>query len=58
MARAEVGVEHLLRRAGFGASQDDLKQFEDMSVSGVLQYLLDYEAQPDDVDSKIGTAGC
>jgi uncharacterized protein (DUF1800 family) len=57
MARVELGVEHLLRRAGFGASQEDLKQFEDMSVSGVLQYLLDYEAQPDDVDSKIGTAG-
>jgi uncharacterized protein (DUF1800 family) len=57
MARVELGVEHLLRRAGFGASQEDLKQFEDMSVSAVLQYLLDYEAQPDDVDSKIGTAG-
>ena len=34
MARGELGVEHLLRRAGFGASQDDLKQFEGMSVSG------------------------
>jgi uncharacterized protein (DUF1800 family) len=57
MARAELGVEHLLRRAGFGASQDDLKQFEGMSVSAVLQSLLDFEAQPDDVDSKIGTPG-
>jgi uncharacterized protein (DUF1800 family) len=54
MARSETGVEHLLRRAGFGASQDDLKAFEDTSTSGVLQYLLDYERQPDDVDSKIG----
>ncbi len=57
MARSELGVEHLLRRAGFGASPDDLKQFEGMSVSGVLQSLLDFEAQPDDVDSKIGTPG-
>jgi len=57
MARGELGVEHLLRRAGFGASQDDLKQFEGMSVSAVLQTLLDYESQPDDVDAKIGTAG-
>ena len=57
MARGEQGVEHLLRRAGFGASRDDLKQFEGRSVSAVLQSLLDYESQPDDVDSKIGTPG-
>jgi uncharacterized protein (DUF1800 family) len=57
MARGELGVEHLLRRAGFGASQDDLKQFEGKSVSAVLQSLLDFEAQPDDVDAKIGTPG-
>jgi uncharacterized protein (DUF1800 family) len=57
MARSELGVEHLLRRAGFGASQDDLTQYEGMSVSAVLQSLLDYQAQPDDVDSKIGTPG-
>jgi len=54
MARSELGVEHLLRRAGFGASQDDLKAFEGASTSGVLQSLLEYERQPDDVDSKIG----
>ena len=54
MARSELGVEHLLRRAGFGASQDDLKAFEGMSTNAVLQQLLDYEEQPDDVDSKIG----
>jgi uncharacterized protein (DUF1800 family) len=54
MARSETGVEHLLRRAGFGASQDDLKEFEGLSTNGVLQRLLDYEDLPDDVDSKIG----
>jgi uncharacterized protein (DUF1800 family) len=54
MARSELGVDHLFRRAGFGASQDDLKEFEGTSRSGVLQYLLDYDEQPDDVDSKIG----
>jgi len=54
MARSETGVEHLLRRAGFGASQDDLKAFENTSTSGVLDYLLDYGRQADDVDSKIG----
>jgi uncharacterized protein (DUF1800 family) len=54
MARGQPGVEHLLRRAGFGASQDELKVFEDMSTFGALEHLLDYERQPDDVDSKIG----
>jgi hypothetical protein len=54
MARGRTGIEHLLRRAGFGASPADLASFEDMSMSGVLDYLLDYEDQPDDVDSKIG----
>src|SRR5262247_3241792 len=54
MARSETGVEHLLRRAGFGASEDDLKAFENTSTSGVLDYLIDYERQADDVDSKIG----
>jgi uncharacterized protein (DUF1800 family) len=54
MARGQLGVEHLLRRAGFGASQDELKSFEGTSTFGVLQYLLDYQQQPDDVDSKIG----
>ncbi len=54
MARSELGVDHLLRRAGFGATEDDLKEFEGSSTSEVLQYLLDYEGQPDDVDEKIG----
>src|SRR5262245_37693675 len=54
MARSELGVAHLLRRAGFGASQSELEAFEGKSTSDVLQYLLDYEQQPDDVDSKIG----
>jgi uncharacterized protein (DUF1800 family) len=54
MARGRTGVEHLLRRAGFGASPADLDSFSEMSVSGVLDYLLNYEDQPDDVDSQIG----
>ena len=54
MARGRTGIEHLLRRAGFGASPADLESFDGMSVSAVLDYLLDYEDQPDDVDTKIG----
>jgi len=44
----------LLRRAGFGASPEELQSYEDMSTFDLLDYLLDYEEQPDDVDSKIG----
>src|SRR5688572_30122915 len=54
MARGRTGIEHLLRRAGFGASPADLASFEGMSMSGVLDHLLNYEDQPDDVDSRIG----
>jgi uncharacterized protein (DUF1800 family) len=54
MARSELGVDHLLRRAGFGASREDLEAFAGSSTSEVLQFLLDYEDQPDDVDGKIG----
>jgi uncharacterized protein (DUF1800 family) len=56
MARSRPGIEHLLRRAGFGASPEELESFEDMSTFQLLDYLLDYEAQPDDVDSKIGNS--
>jgi uncharacterized protein (DUF1800 family) len=56
MARGRPGIEHLLRRAGFGGSADELKSFEDMSTFGLLDYLLDYDEQPDDVDSKIGNS--
>jgi uncharacterized protein (DUF1800 family) len=54
MARAQQGIEHVLRRAGFGASRADLDAFDGMSTSGIVEQLLDYEQQPDDVDSKIG----
>ena len=56
MARSRPGIEHLLRRAGFGASPEELESFADMSTFQLLDYLLDYEAQPDDVDSKIGNS--
>ncbi|MBM3820337.1 MAG: DUF1800 domain-containing protein [Acidimicrobiia bacterium] len=56
MARGNWPVEHLLRRAGFGASADDLIRFEDASVSVAVDYLVEYDRQPDDVDSKIGQA--
>ena len=54
MARGNWQVEHLLRRAGFGPSADDLSRFEDASVSVAVDHLVEFQRQPDDVDSKIG----
>jgi uncharacterized protein (DUF1800 family) len=56
MARGVPHVEHLLRRAGFGASVRDLAIFGDLSTAAALSRLLDYEQVPDDVDDKIGHA--
>jgi uncharacterized protein (DUF1800 family) len=54
MARGNWRVEHLLRRAAFGPTPDDLARFEEVSVSSVVADLVDYDRLPDDVDSKIG----
>src|SRR5262249_60433041 len=56
MARGRTGIEHLLRRAGFGAGPEELKSYEDMSTFELLDRLLNYDDLPDDVDSKIGNA--
>ena len=56
MARGRTGIEHLLRRAGFGAGPEELKSYEDMSTFELLDRLLNYEDLPDDVDSKIGNS--
>ena len=54
MARGNWQVEHLLRRAGFGPNAEDLARFEDAPVAVAVDSLVDYDRQPDDVDSKIG----
>jgi uncharacterized protein (DUF1800 family) len=54
MARGNWHVEHLLRRAGFGPNADDLARFEDSAVPIVVDHLVEYDRQADDVDSKIG----
>ena len=56
MARGHKQLEHLLRRAGFGASIADLTKFQDISVNVVTDLLLN--AGPDnDVDGHIGQSG-
>ncbi|MGH9349056.1 MAG: DUF1800 domain-containing protein [Vicinamibacterales bacterium] len=54
MARGHRQIEHLLRRAGFGASLDDLTRFQDLAVTVVTDLLLN--PGNDDVDSHIGEA--
>src|SRR5918996_5010302 len=56
MARGNLQVEHLLRRAAFGPNAADLARFGDVSASVVSSHLVEYERQPDDADSKIGQA--
>src|SRR5262245_41928687 len=58
IVESDQDIEHLLRRAGFGVGPDDRRAVEDMTASDVLDYLIDYERQPDDVDRKIGDSAC
>ena len=50
-------IEHLLRRAGFGARPDELDFYRGMSISDVIEALVHYERVPDTVDSNIGKSG-
>jgi uncharacterized protein (DUF1800 family) len=50
-------IEHLLRRAGFGARPDELQRLGEYSVSQAVEYLVNYDDVPDDVDSHIGESG-
>jgi uncharacterized protein (DUF1800 family) len=50
-------LEHLLRRAGFGARPDELDMYGEMSIGAIVDTLLNYEEIADDVDSRIGQPG-
>src|SRR5688500_10294159 len=56
----EPELEHLLRRAGFGASADEIRAYASLGLlgfTGALSRLLNYASVPDDVDSYIGRPG-
>ena len=57
MASGDQSIEHLLRRAGFGASADDLATFGALSYSQAVDRLINYESIPDTVDANIGKPG-
>jgi len=52
-----MAMDHLLRRAGFGASSDELAAYDRLSYSQAVEQLVNYESTPDDVDAKIGQPG-
>jgi uncharacterized protein (DUF1800 family) len=54
MSQLSPELDHLLRRAGFGAGPTDVDIFRDMSTTAAAAYLVDYEGRPDDVDARIG----
>ena len=49
--------EHLLRRAGFGARPDEIARFGRLGLNGAIDTLVNFEATPDDIDSKISQPG-
>ncbi len=57
MASRDSRLEHLLRRAGFGASQDELDYYSDLGYAAAIDQLINYDRIPDDVDSNIGKSG-
>ena len=57
MAGSDRQIEHLLRRAGFGARPDELSAYGAMSIGQAVNVLVGYDSIPDAVDSHIGQAG-
>jgi uncharacterized protein (DUF1800 family) len=58
MARtSDRRIEHLLRRAGFGARPDELEIYGAMSVRQAVETLLNFDGVADNVDSFIGKPG-
>src|SRR5713101_5884844 len=57
MATSDRRIEHLLRRAGFGARPAELDTYGSMSIPQAVDTLVNYDQIADDVDGFIGTAG-
>ncbi|HKB12691.1 MAG TPA: DUF1800 domain-containing protein [Vicinamibacterales bacterium] len=58
MARtSDREIEHLLRRAGFGARPDEIDMYGQMSIPRAVDTLLNFDEIPDAVDGFIGQTG-
>jgi uncharacterized protein (DUF1800 family) len=59
-SQREQEIEHLLRRAAFGASEEDITRYTRLGFAGftsAVAGLLDYTSTPDEVDGFIGKPG-
>ena len=54
MRSGDVLLDHLFRRVGFGATAADLQAVSGMSYAAAVDYFVDFDKLPDDVDTKIG----
>ena len=54
-SRRESYSRHLLRRAGFGATPQELDEYASLSTGAAIERLVNYDSLPDDVDARIGT---
>ena len=50
-------IQHLLRRAGFGASAAEAASFERRSVAGAIEDLFGFNGVADDVDARFNASG-
>ncbi len=57
MADRDPQIQHLLRRAGFGASVAELEHYQKLGFGAAVDELVDFSRVADDVDGKIGTPG-
>jgi len=57
MATRDPQIEHLLRRAGFGATPSELEYYQNKGLSASIDEMVDFTTIADDVDSKIGSPG-
>ena len=57
MGRREQQIEHLLRRAGFGGSPNEIDFYSEIGVRGTIDLLIYFDQIPDDVDGRIGQPG-
>ena len=57
MAAGDGLIQHLLRRAGFGASSGELATYSRLSYGQAVDRLVNYESLADTVDSNIGKPG-
>ena len=59
-SRREQEIDHILRRAGFGATEEEVARYARVGFGGAtlaLSRLLSYQQIPDSVDELIGQPG-